>query len=301
MISSAKPRIAFVGSDYYRQFAQSAGSCEAELLGAAFAEQGYHLEVVSAYDPQVRWAEFAAVLPLGFWGYHRDVAAFLRWTVELGQKGARLINAPEVLRWNQDKSYLLDLRRCGAPVAPLLHFAAGSRPDLPAALARVGWERYVLKPTVSANAEDTIVASGPPDAATLALADRLLQRCGLLVQPFFAEIQDDGEWSLIFAEQELVHAVIKRPRAGDFRSQPDHGGTVSKKDPSDEVIAQALATVRAAGLLCGPLAYARVDGFVGKQGLQLIELELIEPYLFLNHATAAAPRRLAQAVLRQLG
>ena len=284
-MSSAKPRIAFVGSDYYQQFAQSAGSCEAELLGTAFAEQGYHLEVVSAYDPQVRWAEYAAVLPLGFWGYHRDAAAFLRWTVELGQKGARLINPPEVLRWNQDKSYLLDLRRCGAPVAPLLHFAAGSRPDLPAALARVGWERYVLKPTVSANAEDTIVASGPPDAATLALADRLLQRCGLIIQPFFAEIQDDGEWSLIFAEQELVHAVIKRPRAGDFRSQPDHGGTVSKKDPSDEVIAQALATVRAAGLLCGPLAYALVLWGVGEYRRRVPEAVNLEPDASVSEAT----------------
>jgi hypothetical protein len=92
-------------------------------------------------------------------GYHRDKAAFLRWQANLVLQGARLINAPEVLRWNLDKSYLLELKRAGAPVAPVLHFPIGSRPGLQAVLAQAGWERYVLKPTTSANAENAIPSS----------------------------------------------------------------------------------------------------------------------------------------------
>lgn len=293
-------RIAFVGSDYYYEFAAMAGTCESARLRAAFAERGVALEEVRAYDPQVRWADFAAVLPLGFWGYFRDKEAFVRWTEMLAQAGTQLLNAPPVLRWNLDKSYLLDLQRAGAPVAPLLHFPPGSRLDLRAVLAQAGWERYVLKPTISANAENTITGAGPPDAAAQVLADNILRHCGLLLQPLFQEILDEGEWSLIFTGEELVHAVLKRPRAGDFRSQPDHGGTVMSRQPTAELAAQALAVVQTTRALFGPLAYARVDGFVARGQLQLIELELIEPYLFLDAADPAATRRFVDGVLRHL-
>ncbi len=299
MAPSSPPQIAFIGSDAYRQSAREAGFCEADLLRDAFAERGVTLQVVQAYDPQVRWADFAAVLPLGFWGYHRDKGAFLRWQADPVRQGARLINAPEVLRWNLDKAYLLDLKRAGAPVGPLLHFPIGSRPDLRAVLAQAGWERYVLKPTTSANAENTILGVATPDAAVLALADTLLHTGGLLLQPFFPEIVQEGEWSLIFAAEQLLHSVLKRPRAGDIRSQPDHGGTVIHKEPDGDLAAQALAVVRLARSLVGPLAYARVDGFVTQGQLQLIELELIEPYLFLKDADPAAARRLVDAVLQQ--
>lgn len=300
MAHSSSPQIAFVGSDYYRQSARATGFCEADLLRDCFAERGVDLQLVQADDPQVRWADFAAVLPLGFWGYHRDKDAFLRWQADLVRHGARIINAPEVLRWNLDKSYLLELKRAGAPVAPLLHFPVGSRPDLRAVLAQVGWERYVLKPTTSANAENTLVGVATPDAAALTLADTILRTSGLLLQPFFPEIVEEGEWSLIFAADRLVHTVLKRPRAGDFRSQPDHGGTVTRKEPDPVLAAQALTVVRLARSLVGPLAYARVDGFVTQGQLQLIELELIEPYLFLKDADPAAPRCLVDAVLQQL-
>lgn len=300
MTSAALPRIAFVGSDYYHKFAQLAGFSEAALLRDSFAEREVILEVVNAYDPQVRWADFAAVLPLGFWGYHRDRAAFLRWVAELEKTGARLVNAPDVLRWNLDKSYLLALQRGGAQVAPLLYFPPESRLDLREVLAQAGWERYVLKPTTSANAENTLMGEGPPDAAALALADAVLRRCGLLIQPLFREILEEGEWSLIFAGEELISTALKRPRAGDFRSQPDHGGTVLIKEPTADLAAQALAVVRLATSLVGPLGYARVDGFVAAGQLELIELELIEPYLFLKGAEPTAPRRFIDAVLRHL-
>jgi glutathione synthase/RimK-type ligase-like ATP-grasp enzyme len=212
----------------------------------------------------------------------------------------RLINPPSVLRWNQDKAYLVELAQAGAQVAPMRHFPVGSQVDLRQVLAEAGWEDYVLKPSISANAENSLAGRGAPDAASVALAERILGHCGLLVQPLFPEILAEGEWSLIFADEDLVHAVLKRPRAGDFRSQPDHGGTVLHQLPSREVMAQAQATLGIARALLGPLAYARVDGFVRDGRFYLIELELIEPYLFLQGAAAEAPRRLVDAILRAL-
>lgn len=299
-MTTTSTTLALVGSDYYRAFAQQAQFSEFDLLRDAFAARSVRLECVDAYDPAVRWDRYAAVLPLGFWGYHKDGPAFLRWLGQLEGQGTRLLNPPAVLRWNMDKSYLLDLARAGVDVAPVLHFPVGSAPDLAAELSRVGWDRYVLKPAISANSEHTRVGHGPPDRDLLDLAARILTRCGLLLQPFFPEIPQTGEWSLIVAGDTLLHAVCKLPKAGDFRSQPDHGGTVSRATPTPALAAQTLSIVQAAARLHGPLTYARVDGFLRDGKLHLIELELIEPYLFMQGAGPDSPRRFCAAVLAQL-
>lgn len=290
-------RIALVALEYYRTYAALAGYNEAAVLRAALAARGAALDVVDSADPSVDWAGYDAVLPLGCWGYHQDPAAFRAWLADLERRGVRLINPPEVLRWNMDKAYLLDLRDAGVEVAPLLHFAAGARPDLAAELAAAGWERFVVKPTISANAARTRVATTPPAPDVLALAGEILERSGLIVQPFFEEIPRDGEWSLLFFGGALSHAVVKVPKPGDFRSQPDHGATVLAREPPAAVVAQAAAALRAAP---GRPVYARVDWFLRGGRLQLVELELIEPHFFLEQADPGAPARFCEALLHAL-
>jgi glutathione synthase/RimK-type ligase-like ATP-grasp enzyme len=288
---------------------------EAALIAQAFAAAGAELDVVDVADVAAEleaardWSRYDAVLPLGCWGYHKDAAGFRAWIERVersgrierhGATGVRMINPPEIVKWNLDKSYLLDLQKAGVEVAPLLHFPKGSRPDLGAELRAAGWSRYVVKPTISANSERTAVAEGPPDAKLLALADEILARCGLLVQPFFEEIPAAGEWSLMFFGEALSHTVLKVPKAGDFRSQPDYGARVTGAEPPPAVVEQALAAVRAAR---PGLAYARVDGFLRDGRLQLVELELIEPYLYMSSAgdgMAAAAARFVAAVLAVL-
>lgn len=299
------PRIALAAYPYYRTYAAVARYSEASVLQAAFAARGAVLDLVDGPHggaaAGVDLSGYDAVLPLGCWGYHEDPGVFLAWIDRLGASGVRLLNPPGVLRWNHDKSYLVALREAGVDVAELAHFPRGSRPDLAAELARLGWSsptgRYVLKPTISANSQRTRVAAGPPDAEVLALADEILARSGLLVQPFFAEIPQQGEWSLLFFGGELSHCVVKVPKPGDFRSQPDHGAALHRAEPPPELVAQARAALRAAP---GPLTYARVDGFVRDGRLRLVELELIEPSLFLRAADADAPARFCDAVLAAL-
>ena len=291
-------QLALIAFPKYHRYAELAQSSEAALLGAAFAARGARLDVVNGLDASVDWSRYDAVLPLGCWGYHKDAQGFREFIAALAGRGVRLINPPDMLLWNLDKSYLLDLRAAGVEVATLLHFPAGSRPDLGRELERVGWDRYVLKPAISANSERTRVGQGAPGPDMLALADEILARCGLLIQPFFDEIPQSGEWSLLFFGDQLSHSVVKVPKAGDFRSQPDHGGVVSGVVPSAAVIEQAANAVRAAARCVRSQAtYARVDGFVRDGRLHLVELELIEPCLFLKSADGAAPSRFCDAVL----
>ncbi|MBX9869797.1 MAG: hypothetical protein K2X63_08375, partial [Burkholderiaceae bacterium] len=110
------------------------------------------------------------------------------------------------------------------------------------------------------------------------------------------EIVSDGEWSLIFFDGQYSHALIKRPKLGDFRVQSDHGGTVQKMVAPERMREQALQ------ILCTletMPCYARVDGVVRDGQFILMELELLEPELFLELDPRAAPS-FAQAILHSM-
>ena len=117
------------------------------------------------------------------------------------------------------------------------------------------------------------------------------------MQPFVEDIRTRGEWSLIFVEGDLTHAVLKSPAAGDFRVQAAFGG-VSAAAPAPE--AARAAARRILALLPAPALYARIDGVETRDGFLLMEVEVNEPGLFLSLAPEAA-ERLAEAVVRRLG
>jgi hypothetical protein len=86
--------------------------------------------------------------------------------------------------------------------------------------------------------------------------------------------------------------VRKRPVTGDFRVQADFGGSLETATPSADTIEFGEAVLAAAA---PPWLYARVDLVETEGGPLLMELELIEPDLFLTSEGAA---RLAEALIR---
>jgi hypothetical protein len=197
-----------------------------------------------------------------------------------------------LVRLNADKAYLADLAAAGIPVVPTLRLERGAAVDLGDLLDERGWGEAVVKPAVSASAFRTWrIPHGEAAAAQEDFAD-LLAGSAVLVQPFLPEIQTRGEWSFLFFAGEFSHAVLKRPRDGEFRVQEEHGGATTAQRPNSELLAQARAVV---DHIPGPWLYARVDGVELEGGLALMELELIEPSLFLRH-DPEAPARFAAAV-----
>jgi hypothetical protein len=103
-----------------------------------------------------------------------------------------------------------------------------------------------------------------------------------MVQPYLSGIADEGEYSLLFFNRRFSHAVVKKAAQGEYRIQSSYGGTDMPYQPSSADIDVA-STVLAA--VPGNLLYARVDMVRGDDGqLKLIELEIIEPYLYPLHA-----------------
>jgi hypothetical protein len=226
------------------------------------------------------------------WDYAARLDAFLQWVerIEVGKAGrGHLCNPARVVRWNTHKRYLNDLDSQGVATVPTVLLKAGSRADVRQLLVQHGFTRgAVVKPCVSAGARDTVLIDALNVDEAQGLTDRLLPTRDLMLQPFVAGIAQ-GELSLHFIDGQFTHAVRKVPRAGDFRSQPEFGATVSRVEP--DAAARAVAT-RALHITGGDLLYARVDLLPADAGAAspwwLIELELVEPSMYLPwHAPAA--------------
>jgi glutathione synthase/RimK-type ligase-like ATP-grasp enzyme len=219
---------------------------------------------------------FDMILPLLAWGYHLDLACWYTLLDRLEREGLPLCNPVPLLRWNSDKAYLADLAAAGVAVVPTIHMDRLDDAALVAARARFATDCLVIKPPVSGGADGTFLL-GAHDGTPAGFAGRRM-----LIQPHCPAISTEGEWSLFYFGDRYSHAIIKRPASGDFRVQEQFGGREEAVDPPADALALAEAALAAA-----PTAtlYARIDMVrMPDATLALMELELIEPALFLHLA-----------------
>jgi glutathione synthase/RimK-type ligase-like ATP-grasp enzyme len=286
-----RPRLAVVTCAEYPDLCD-----DDRRLVSALADAGVDAAPV-VWDREARWPRYDGALLRSPWDYFLALPAFLAWLDGLARAGVPCWNDPALVRWNADKRYLRALEARGVPTVPTLWFDAPPAPaDLAARVADAGWDEVVVKPTVSAGAWRTVRCSARDLRATTLPPLPSSGGAGWMVQPFLPEIVTDGELAFVFVEGAFSHAVRKEPKAGDFRVQWTHGGRETPVAASLALVAQAAAALAAApdaGL------YARVDGVVRDGRLWLMELELIEPYLYFGHEPTAAPR-LAAALARRL-
>ncbi|HKR77010.1 MAG TPA: hypothetical protein VJR95_10105 [Rhodanobacter sp.] len=255
-------------------------------LAASLAALGIEPQVCVWNDPGVDWARHDAVLVRTIWDYFEHYDAFLAWLDRLEHAGVPVINPVALMRWNSDKRYLLQLESLGVPTIPT---RLAPREGLHETLATFRGREVVVKPVVSGGAWRTVRGTVGDAAFDLSVSE--LPPGDYLLQPFVQAIVDDGEWSLLFFDGEFSHAVIKRPATGDYRVQSQYGGRTDAIEPDATTLAAArhvLATCAALGH--GDAGYARVDGVVEDGQFLLMEVELIEPFLFLAGRPDAAER-----------
>ena len=258
-------------------------------LAAALRDLGAKV-VAAPWDTIEPAGDEGVVCLRSTWDYHLRWDEFRSWVGKFENPG-RLWNPPSTVLWNADKLYLRDLASAGIALPRTEWFEPSDRPSVPGLLEAWGADRAVLKPRVSATAYGTHMVSRDRGIDT---ADwPALERSGCLLQLFVPEIQSRGEISLVFLDGGFSHAVRKRPIADDFRVQADFGGSLEPATPVGDTIGFGEAVLAAAGR---PWLYARVDLVETDRGPVLMELELIEPDLFLTPEGAA---RLAEGLIRQ--
>jgi hypothetical protein len=232
------------------------------------------------WDRPTDWCAIPLVVLRTPWGYFRQIDEFLSWAHEVDHV-TRLLNPYPIVRWNAHKSYLLDLQRKGMPVVPTRLLSAGDDRN---SLGHIYSDEIVAKPAIGAGAFGAMKGRMAEDRLVSHI-ESLLGVGDVLIQPFVPEIAMTGEVSLIFFKDVFSHAIRKLPAEGDFRVQDRHGGTVSDYHPVRRELEIASAVLAAAP---GATTYARVD-LVNWLGAPVaMELELIEPELFLRYAPSAS-------------
>jgi glutathione synthase/RimK-type ligase-like ATP-grasp enzyme len=261
---------------------------DVDFLGPVLRRMDVDVETPAWSDPRVDWSSFDLVKLSSPWDYHERPDDFRAWLAATAAV-TNLQNPLPLLEWNVDKRYLRELADAGVPTIPTVWSEPGGEAEALRRIAELGWERVVIKPVVDLGAMNLVRVDAD-------MAERLLDRYDrpVLLQPYLPTIATAGEVSLVYLDGKLSHALRKRPANGDFRVQPLYGGTHEAIEPTaaaTEIAERALA--RAPG---DPL-YARVDLIDDVDGSPLvIELELIEPSLYLDVAPAGAVT-LAKAML----
>lgn len=244
---------------------------DSQLLLPALEQEDVDVALPVWSDPDVDWAAFDAVVVRSTWDYFDHPADFRAWVERVGPAVA-FFNPPDVVLWNAHKGYLRDLAERGVPVVDTLWVAGGERAEVP-------YDEAVVKPAVSGGSQGLFRVRG---------GEVVVAEEDTLVQPLLASIADEGELSLLYADGELSHTVRKIPARGDIRSQPEFGSDVRLEQAPGEALEAAQAVLDAVGR---ELPYARVDLVRAADGtLRLIELEVIEPQLYLRWDPASAAR-----------
>jgi len=260
------------------------------LIEAAGMREGVRFELRYWDDPDLGGGDFDAALVRSCWDYTMQSGRFVATLARHEASGLPVINPASVIRWNADKTYLQALQAAEAPVIPTMWVDRLDASGVARAFDDFDAVEIVVKPQVGAGSQGTIrlrrnswseadLIAGPQGPA--------------MAQPFYPAIETEGEMSLFYFGGSRAHAVRKTPPPGGW-----FANAMDARFAGCEASAEAQAIAEAA-LAAAPegVVYARVDLVRDPAGgLRVIELELIEPYLFLVFAPETAPLALVRAV-----
>ena len=268
-------------------------------LVPAFAAQGMELDLIRWRDAAEKADDYDAMLPLLVWDYFEGNEAAFTAEMAKAETKTKLFNNFKTLRWNANKSYLDELENHGAPVISTITVKRVTETGVSRAFEELKTETLVIKPQVGGGAwRQVLYKKGDPFPSKDDLPPE-----GAMIQAFLPSVVKEGEYSFLYFGGQFSHGLIKRPKSGDYRIQSLYGGTEETYEPSSQERASARAVLDALDFT--PL-YARVDLLRGRDGkLKLIELEMIEPYLYLAHAEGEGAdnkgaQKLAKALAKKL-
>ena len=263
-----------------------------ELLIPHFEDIGWSVETISWHEQNVNWDQYDYVIVRSTWDYQQYPDTFLNTLEIINKSSAILLNPLELMSWNIEKQYLKDLAGAGIPIVDTRWGERFAPQDIHNALARFNTKEVVIKPTLSANADDTFRVSSSNMAEIMPSLLTTFAARRYMIQPFLSSVVEEGEYSLFYFGGCYSHAILKVPQQGDFRVQEEHGGQLLAVEAN---IAQQEIAQRALEAMPAQALYARVDLVRQENEWAIMELELIEPSLYFNLDTSS-PARFVKAL-----
>jgi glutathione synthase/RimK-type ligase-like ATP-grasp enzyme len=271
-------KIAVITYDARGSYAKEDIPDEDIILEEILFELGLEFQFEVWSDTSVDWTKYTHLLMKSPWDYFDRYAEFLAWCQKIKSLGIPVINDLDTIIRNSEKRYLQEIQDKGFSIVPTIFNSKDQIPDIDACFDSFKTDQIVIKPTVSGGAKNTLKIGKGNWRDNGEQIQKLLASEDFMLQPFIKEVAEVGEYSYLFFNGKFSHAVLKSPKSGEFRVQHFFGGQIHAIDPTliELVFIQKIIDEFASDTL-----YARVDGVWIKGVFHLMELELIEPYLFL--------------------
>lgn len=257
-----------------------------QLLIPELAKHNIQAEAVIWDDPKVIWTNFDYLIFRNTWDYYEKESQFNLWLSTIKKLGIKTLNSIEIIEQNKHKFYLRELQNQNITIIPTV-FIEKTRHLNFAKIIPSYWKKAVIKPAFSAGSYLTTVFDVAAVETINSQYQAIAAQKELLLQEFKPEIATEGETSFIFFNKKFSHAINKKPAAGDFRIQVQFGGIYTAVSPSADLIQQAQKIINT---FPNNLLYARVDGIIINNQLQLMEVECIEPDLYFNYSEGSVAR-----------
>ena len=258
---------------------------EDRILREALEKKGLKVTRTNWDNPDFKWNETKYVLFRTPWDYFNRYDEFAVW-LEDTSKITKFINPKDIIDWNIDKHYMLDLAKEGINIPPTVFIEPGDKRTLSEISAEAGWSEFILKPAISGGAWHTYRISKNDIAEHEEIFKELVKDKSMLLQEYQNSISVKGEVSYMVIGGEFTHAVLKRSKSDDFRVQDNFGGTVHDYSPTEKEIEFAQLVVKKSK---PGITYARVDVmWDNNDELSLGEIEVFEPALWLRKHLPAA-------------
>ncbi len=250
------------------------------LVTTELKQRGFECKVADWRDTSVDWANAGICVLRSTWDYHLHYQEFLNWLTKVSAQTI-LWNDTELVRWNSKKTYLFDLERAAIPIVPTVLFEQGSTENLKSVLDKQNWTKGILKPVVGLSTFGVRIIESDSKNIQEQL-EAMLESSDVLLQPFIETVHERGERALVFIGQEYSH-TIRKSAFQPLAQAGEAGETLEQADERElDLARRVLAEVKK------PYAFARVDLIRDTAGEDLlIELELVEPSLYLQMYPAA--------------
>ncbi|GEA12126.1 hypothetical protein [Alteromonas sp. KUL49] len=282
------PSIAFLSTDKLEDF-----FVYDDMLIAPFRDRDWHVQTISWHDKTIDWNTFDYVIVRSTWDYQQHAVEFQACLATIESSSATLLNPFALMQWNIEKTYLKDMQNQGVDIVPTVWSDTFNVDFLQAQFSHFDTSTLVIKPILSANADDTFKITRANLSTLLPTLTSCFNTRKHMVQPFAQSIVDEGEYSLFYFNHAFSHGILKTPATGDFRVQEEHGGQLRSIQPTEDMLNVATQSLEA---MPSRALYARVDLVRIKDKWSIMELELIEPSLYFN-LDKASPERFVQAMV----
>jgi glutathione synthase/RimK-type ligase-like ATP-grasp enzyme len=251
---------------------------EDEMLLSLFRSHHHEVELKVWDDDSVDWKAFDVVIIKSTWDYFIDkIEGFYKWLDYLKTENIQCLNHPDLIKWNADKHYLIDIEAAGLAIVPSYIIEKNNSFNADFAFNKFNVDEIIVKPTISGGAMNTLRLTKYNVQDHVGEINEWLKDQAYLVQPLKTEIISEGEWSFLFFNGNFSHHLLKVAKEGEFRIQHFFGGKIISPEVDQGLIETAQKYVDA---FAKDSLYARVDGVISNGRFELMELELIEPYMF---------------------